>query len=113
MVTPAQQLRAIAGELAPYVKDGQPLVICSKGIEQTTGKLMSQVVARGAARRRDRRAVGAELRRRDRARAAGCGDAGDAREESLGRGALPRAQPSAVPLLLERRRDRAPRSAAR
>ena len=45
MVTPAQHLRAIAGELAPYVREGQPLIICSKGIEQTTGRLMSQVAA--------------------------------------------------------------------
>ena len=45
MAAPAQQLRAVADELSPYVKDGQPVVICSKGIEQTTGRLMSQVVA--------------------------------------------------------------------
>jgi len=45
MVTPAQHLRAIAGELKPYVKDGQPFVICSKGIEQETGKLMSQIAS--------------------------------------------------------------------
>lgn len=42
MVTPAQHLRDIAGELRPYVRTGQPLVICSKGIEQETGKLMSK-----------------------------------------------------------------------
>ena len=45
MVTPAQHVRFIAGELAPFARDGQPLVLCSKGIEQTTGKLMSQIVA--------------------------------------------------------------------
>jgi glycerol-3-phosphate dehydrogenase (NAD(P)+) len=44
MVTPAQQVRAIAGELAPEMRDGQALVICSKGIEQQTGKLLSEVV---------------------------------------------------------------------
>jgi glycerol-3-phosphate dehydrogenase (NAD(P)+) len=44
-VTPAQHLRGIAGELSPYVREGQPLVICSKGIEQETGMLMSQVAA--------------------------------------------------------------------
>ncbi len=43
MVTPAQHLRAIAEELAPYIRTGQPLVICAKGIEQSTGKLLSQV----------------------------------------------------------------------
>jgi glycerol-3-phosphate dehydrogenase (NAD(P)+) len=45
MVTPAQELRAIAGELAPYVRPDQPLVIGAKGIEQATGMLLSQVVA--------------------------------------------------------------------
>jgi glycerol-3-phosphate dehydrogenase (NAD(P)+) len=45
MVTPAQHFRAIAGALKPYVREGQPLVICSKGIEQDTGKLMSQIAA--------------------------------------------------------------------
>jgi glycerol-3-phosphate dehydrogenase (NAD(P)+) len=44
MATPAQHVREIAGELAPYLKEGQPLVLCSKGIEQTSGKLISQVV---------------------------------------------------------------------
>jgi glycerol-3-phosphate dehydrogenase (NAD(P)+) len=36
-------MRAIASELAPYVQTDQPLVICAKGIEQSTGKLLSQV----------------------------------------------------------------------
>lgn len=44
MATPAQHVRKIAGELAPYSKEEQPLVICSKGIEQASGKLISQVV---------------------------------------------------------------------
>ena len=44
MATPAQHMREIAEGLAPYVKDRQPLVICAKGIEQASGKLMSQVV---------------------------------------------------------------------
>jgi glycerol-3-phosphate dehydrogenase (NAD(P)+) len=44
MATPAQHVRGIAQEIAPYLKPEQPLVLCSKGIEQTTGKLISQVV---------------------------------------------------------------------
>jgi glycerol-3-phosphate dehydrogenase (NAD(P)+) len=44
MVTPAQHVRAVAGQLAPDMRDGQALVICSKGIEQQTGKLLSEVV---------------------------------------------------------------------
>jgi glycerol-3-phosphate dehydrogenase (NAD(P)+) len=32
MVTPAQHLRGIASDLAPHIRQGQPLVLCSKGI---------------------------------------------------------------------------------
>lgn len=45
LVTPAQHLRDIAASLRPYLHEGQPLVLCSKGIEQTTGRLMSQIVS--------------------------------------------------------------------
>ncbi|ODS01129.1 hypothetical protein AUC68_12185 [Methyloceanibacter methanicus] len=45
IVSPAQHLRDVLGALQPYVQNGRPLVICSKGIEQATGKLMSQVAA--------------------------------------------------------------------
>jgi glycerol-3-phosphate dehydrogenase (NAD(P)+) len=48
MATPAQHVRKIAGELAPYLKESQPLVLCSKGIEQASGRLLSQVVAETA-----------------------------------------------------------------
>ncbi len=45
MVAPAQHVRAVAEELKPHVKNGQPLVNCAKGIERTTGKLMGQVLS--------------------------------------------------------------------
>lgn len=45
MVAPAQHTRAIAGELAKVLPEDRPVVMCSKGIEQTTRKLMSQVMA--------------------------------------------------------------------
>lgn len=45
MVAPAQFVRAAAAELAPHLPAGRPVVICAKGIEQGTGKLMSQVLA--------------------------------------------------------------------
>jgi glycerol-3-phosphate dehydrogenase (NAD(P)+) len=45
MVTPAQELRAVGGELQPHMRPDQPLVIGAKGIEQSTGQLLSQVVA--------------------------------------------------------------------
>jgi glycerol-3-phosphate dehydrogenase (NAD(P)+) len=45
LVTPTQNLREIASELAPHMKSEKPVVICSKGIEQATGKLPSEIVA--------------------------------------------------------------------
>ncbi len=45
IVTPAQHLRTILGSLKPDIADGNiPVVICSKGIEINTGKLLSEVV---------------------------------------------------------------------
>lgn len=45
LVTPAQALRAVASELCPDLTDGKPLVICAKGMEQATGKFLSDVLA--------------------------------------------------------------------
>jgi glycerol-3-phosphate dehydrogenase (NAD(P)+) len=45
MVPPAQELRAIGSELQPLMRADQPLVIGAKGIDQSTGQLLSQVVA--------------------------------------------------------------------
>ena len=45
MVAPAQHMRAIAGQLADALPEGRPVVICSKGIEQGTAKLMSEVMS--------------------------------------------------------------------
>ena len=45
MVTPAQHLRAISTAFAPHLGAGVPVVICSKGIEQGSGALMSEVAA--------------------------------------------------------------------
>jgi len=44
LVTPAQHLRAIAADLNPHLGPGKPLVICAKGIEQSTRKLLSEVL---------------------------------------------------------------------
>lgn len=44
MVTPAQELRAIASELAPHVRPGQSVIVGAKGIEQGTAALLSQVI---------------------------------------------------------------------
>ena len=45
MVAPAQHVRAVAAELRPLLRPGQPVVNCAKGIEQASGKLMGQVLA--------------------------------------------------------------------
>ena len=45
LVAPAQFLRSICAELAPLWQAGTPAVVCSKGIEQGTGALMTSVVA--------------------------------------------------------------------
>lgn len=43
-VAPAQHTRKILEGFAPHVKDGMPIVLCSKGIEISSGKFMSQVL---------------------------------------------------------------------
>jgi glycerol-3-phosphate dehydrogenase (NAD(P)+) len=45
LAPPAQHMRAIATDLAFHVSKDQVLVICAKGLEQATGKLLSEVVA--------------------------------------------------------------------
>jgi glycerol-3-phosphate dehydrogenase (NAD(P)+) len=45
LVAPAQQMRAVARQLRPLLRDGQVVVVCAKGIEQTTSSLMSRVLA--------------------------------------------------------------------
>ncbi len=45
LVCPAQHLRAVAASLAPHARDGLPVVICAKGIEEKTGQLMTEVLA--------------------------------------------------------------------
>lgn len=44
MVTPAQFVRPVSEALAAEGTDNKPIVICAKGIEQTSGKLMSAVL---------------------------------------------------------------------
>jgi glycerol-3-phosphate dehydrogenase (NAD(P)+) len=45
LVPPAQALRKIAGQLAPHLGPARSLVVCSKGIERGSGKLMTEVLA--------------------------------------------------------------------
>lgn len=44
LATPAQHSRAVAEEIAPLVTPDMPVVICAKGIEAGTLKLMSEVM---------------------------------------------------------------------
>ena len=44
-VVPAQFARASFAQLAPHVKDGTPVLLCAKGIEQSTLSLMTEVLS--------------------------------------------------------------------
>ncbi len=44
LVCPAQALRAVTTNLAPHLPDNTPVAVCAKGIEQSSGKLMTQVL---------------------------------------------------------------------
>lgn len=45
IVVPAQHVRAITAQMQPYLPSHVPLVMCAKGIELTTSKLMGDVIA--------------------------------------------------------------------
>ncbi len=45
IVTPAQQVRAVAERLAPRLPAGAPVVLCAKGIELKSGLLLHEVLA--------------------------------------------------------------------
>ncbi len=45
MVTPAQFLRSVALSLAPHLSEGKPVIICAKGIETSSSKLLSEVLS--------------------------------------------------------------------
>ncbi len=43
VVTPAQSLRPVLAEAGPHLEPEVPLVLCAKGIEKCTGKLLSEI----------------------------------------------------------------------
>ena len=45
LAPPAQHMRSVTTQLRPFVKEGMPLVSCSKGIERGSCAFMSQVIA--------------------------------------------------------------------
>ncbi|MFT5181646.1 MAG: glycerol-3-phosphate dehydrogenase (NAD(P)+) [Alphaproteobacteria bacterium] len=48
LVTPAQFARAAVSAIAPHLGKGTPVVICAKGIELDTGKLLSEAICETA-----------------------------------------------------------------
>ncbi len=47
-VAPAQHTRSTLAAFAPHVRDGLPILLCSKGVEQGSLKLMTEVLAETA-----------------------------------------------------------------
>ncbi|PKP77978.1 MAG: glycerol-3-phosphate acyltransferase [Alphaproteobacteria bacterium HGW-Alphaproteobacteria-3] len=45
MVTPAQHMRRVLEELAPGIAEGTPVMLCAKGVEQSTNYLLTEVLA--------------------------------------------------------------------
>ncbi len=45
MVTPAQHMRAVCAGLKPTLRPGTPVLLCAKGVEQGTLKLLTEVLA--------------------------------------------------------------------
>ncbi len=45
MVVPAQFVRTVVTELKDHISDNAAIVLCAKGIEQSSGKLMTEVVS--------------------------------------------------------------------
>ncbi|HJW40017.1 MAG TPA: NAD(P)H-dependent glycerol-3-phosphate dehydrogenase [Rhizomicrobium sp.] len=50
IVVPAQHLRETLRSLAPHLRDATPLTLCAKGIERTTGLLLTEVLREVAPR---------------------------------------------------------------
>ncbi len=45
MVAPAQHVRGVARQLKTLMRPGQPIVNCAKGIEQSSGRLLGEILA--------------------------------------------------------------------
>ena len=44
LVVPAQHLRSTLANIIPHIRKGTPLVLCAKGIEKGTGKLLTEIL---------------------------------------------------------------------
>jgi glycerol-3-phosphate dehydrogenase (NAD(P)+) len=45
LVTPVQQSRGVMAAMWPHLRAGTPVILCSKGIEQSSGKMLADVLA--------------------------------------------------------------------
>lgn len=45
MVTPAQHMRGLLEKMAPIVAEAKPVMLCAKGVEQSTNYLLTEVLA--------------------------------------------------------------------
>ncbi len=45
LVSPTQSIREVTKQVASHISEGKPVVICAKGIEQATGRMLSTVLA--------------------------------------------------------------------
>ncbi len=52
LVTPAQAVRETAAALAPHLKSGTPIVVCSKGLAQPGGILLTEILTTALPRAR-------------------------------------------------------------
>jgi glycerol-3-phosphate dehydrogenase (NAD(P)+) len=48
MAAPAQHVRATTALFAPALRPGQPVILCAKGLERGSAKLMTEVLAEAA-----------------------------------------------------------------
>jgi glycerol-3-phosphate dehydrogenase (NAD(P)+) len=48
LAVPAQSLRAMLSQLTPHIAPGTPVMLCAKGIERGSGKLLSEVLTEAA-----------------------------------------------------------------
>ena len=65
MVVPSQFFRSVAGEFEKHI-GAKPVIICTKGFEEDTGKMMADIIAEALPEAMPGVHGGTELRRRDR-----------------------------------------------
>ena len=105
-VTPAQSLRAVLAAAGADIPNGVPLVLCAKGIERDTGKLLSAIAERDPARTIRSRRCPARASPPTSRRGLPTAVVVAARDEALAADARRALFDRAFPLLFDRRPDR-------